>query len=551
MKKKKVLIALSSALVIALAVGSSFALQTDVKNDVNVITTGDIEIAQHEYERATDENGKWIPAPEYNATFGSDTYTPDKLQPFTQNKTLQPAFYLDGTEKYDDRNGSQASSGAGSHQQSWGEVGAEGSNQLFDDSVKNVIDKFVFVENTGNNDAYYRTIIAIEWPEELKEGGEKDYIHILVNGNSRFQWEDLGYYTIDGTQYLVKEATYTEVLKPGEVSRPSLLQVYLDPKASNEDVELFKDSLDIIVTTQATQVIDGVSADRMLNAAFGDNKLPWEEAQFTSPVANNGVIELNEDLIMMDKSFYNDIKTETPVTIEGNGFTVIQTLSSDKQTEWLPNNSGTALLSIPVNGLVFSSKNGSKVTVNNLNIKGTTHSIYLGNYECSTCKNFNTEFNNVNIVGVTTVSQSANISPAVTVYGTATLNNTNIYGTKLSLLDQKEQWPVYDLAIVNYSNTIANDSTIGTINMWSKAGITLNNTSVDKIVLRGNMNIYSKYGNLGHITVNAGSTVDVIDLTSVTDPAKVIINIAEGGSVGAYVDNGISYDTLDAWKAAQ
>lgn len=60
MKNKKSIIALSAALIAVLAVGSSLALQTDVTNDVNVMTLGDIEIAQHEYERAVDENGEWI-----------------------------------------------------------------------------------------------------------------------------------------------------------------------------------------------------------------------------------------------------------------------------------------------------------------------------------------------------------------------------------------------------------------------------------------------------------------------------------------------------------
>ena len=63
---------------------------------------------------------------------------------FAQNKKLIPTT---GTAAWDDRNGSQAPSGEGSHQQSWANVDAPGSNQLFDDSVTNVIDKFVFVKN--------------------------------------------------------------------------------------------------------------------------------------------------------------------------------------------------------------------------------------------------------------------------------------------------------------------------------------------------------------------------------------------------------------------
>ena len=134
MKNKKSIIALSAALIAVLAVGSSLALQTDVTNDVNVMTLGDIEIAQHEYERAVDENGEWI-----QSQYEGYGYKADLMQPFTQNKTLQPAFYLDGKVKYDDR--------VEGHQQPWAQVGAEGSNQLFDDSVKNTFFRSFFLRS--------------------------------------------------------------------------------------------------------------------------------------------------------------------------------------------------------------------------------------------------------------------------------------------------------------------------------------------------------------------------------------------------------------------
>lgn len=230
------------------------------------------------------------------------------------------------------------------------------------------------------------------------------------------------------------------------------------------------------------------------------------------------------------------------MTINGNGAVVEGIATSADAFQW---EGGT----IPYMSAVFASegKTGSLVTVNNLTFKGTMSAVMAGMYVDTNSNWFNTEFNDVNIVDTEVVSFSGGISPALAVYGNFTMNNCNVYGTTLSTLDTDPMWPVYDMAIVNGSNTTVNDSTIGTVNMWATAKITLNNSTVESITVRGNMNTNAAYG----IYVDAGSTVDVIDLTAVTNSAKVNITVAEGGSVGAYVDNGVSYDTLDAWKAAQ
>lgn len=290
MKNRKLILILSLVLALTMSLGGTLAYLTDTDADVNTMVLGNVKIEQHEYERVVDENGNWVKADEkYNATFGNDTYTPDKLQEFTQNKPLVPAVFQDGTIKWDDRNGSQNAAGTGSYQQPWTEIGAPGSNQLFDDSVKNVIDKFVFVENTGKTNAYFRTIIAIEAPESV---AEKDLIGVNQNPNSRYDWnqneagnqydadhlkhnmETIEGVMINGVRYDVKVAIHTEALPAGQWARPSLLQLYLKPEATNEDVAAFGDTLDVLVLTQAVQA-DGFAAVEGKSAAQVALETAW------------------------------------------------------------------------------------------------------------------------------------------------------------------------------------------------------------------------------------------------------------------------------------
>lgn len=301
--KKKAIMAASYVMVAALAIGGTVAYLTD-QTDVtpNVMTMGNISIEQLEYERVVDANGNWVAADEkYAATFGEDTYKPDAMQEFTQGKVAIPAVYVDKAVKWDDRNGGQNSSGTGSHQQSWKEVGAPGSNQLFDDSVTNVIDKFVFVKNTGNAETYYRTIIAIECPDDETAA----LIHSNFNGNARFDYDTttdgiqdsdaakIVYATIDKVRYVVYTATYTEALAAGEVSRPSLLQVFLDPTADNDDVAKFGNSWEILTMSQAVQVT-GEGAATALDTAFGevnaDNAAKWFAGVVTVAAPESGAV---------------------------------------------------------------------------------------------------------------------------------------------------------------------------------------------------------------------------------------------------------------------
>ena len=168
--------------------------------------------------------------------------------------------------------------------------------------------------------------------------------------------------------------------------------------------------------------------------------------------------------------------------------------------------------------------------------------LMLGHYQNATYKNYNTELNKVNVIDTEVVSFSAGVSPAVFVYGTAVLNNCNIYGTTLSELDTDPMWPVYDVAAVNYSTTTLNNSKVGSFIFWNQAALIVNNGSVvDNLVLLGNMNNNNANN---YIHINAGSEVKVIDLSNITDNKRVKITIEPGAKVGKIVANGVEYASI-------
>ena len=286
--KKKLLLGLSMAAVAAISIKSTVAyLASETETLINTMEAGNVEIEQLEYERIV-ENGSWVTSKstdEWLNENGTDQwgYIPDRLQSFKQDKMLVPAVYADGTTKWDDRNGSENPTGETSHQQSWAEVGAPGSNQLFDDSVKNVIDKFVFVKNTGKNNAYVRTWIAYEIGEL---GEESDLIHL----NTNLSWWDGKEVATDvvianengvESKYVVycytfkgENSSKNGILTPNATTRPSLLQLFLDPATTNEDIEKLDGNnngkYDVLVKSQAVQADGFADSETALNAAFGE-----------------------------------------------------------------------------------------------------------------------------------------------------------------------------------------------------------------------------------------------------------------------------------------
>ena len=255
--KKVLLMCTAYVLVAALAIGGTIAYLTSEDSDVNVMTLGNVKIAQHEYERAVDANGAY-------KTETIDNQTSYVLQPFTQGKPLYPIV------------GDPSTGAAG-----WDntvvrmtQVDSYGSMQVF--AGKNAQDKFVTVENTGKTDAYVRTLVAIEC-------GSGDVNLIGSSYHSNWSKNAVGKVEINENTYYVYEYIYKGasdgsrhvggVLPAGETSYPNLSQVYIKSAATNEDMVKLdgngNGTLDILVISQAVQAAGFDNAQTALDTAFG------------------------------------------------------------------------------------------------------------------------------------------------------------------------------------------------------------------------------------------------------------------------------------------
>lgn len=111
-----------------------------------------------------------------------------------------------------------------------------GTYDLWDSTqVSGVLDKFVRVQNVstgeGAKDACFRLAFAVD---------AQIFSKLKLNFNRSsgdYLWEnDWRGITIDGRAYQMIIATYQQVLEPGEVSPPALLQVALSRNVSSADL---------------------------------------------------------------------------------------------------------------------------------------------------------------------------------------------------------------------------------------------------------------------------------------------------------------------------
>lgn len=235
--KKKVLTLTLVILLLSIAiVGGSLAWFTAEDEAKNVFTVGSIKIVQHEQQ--PDE----------------DTDDPNDLEDFEQKKVLMPIV-----------------------------------NPIDPVNDVNYEDKIVTVENTGKNNAYVRTHIAI--PSALE-----DYLVLDTTKNNG--WEcvrpDGNRFKIGEVEYTAYSYNYSVMLAPGDITPPVLNGVYLKAKTdlqknpttgdmefcyrdestgdyqfSNYSVTDAENEVIVRVLTQAVQADGFRDAKHALESAFG------------------------------------------------------------------------------------------------------------------------------------------------------------------------------------------------------------------------------------------------------------------------------------------
>ncbi len=345
--KKKAIMAASYVMVAALAIGGTVAYLTDTDEDINTMTLGNVKIEQHEYQRQVGEDGNY-------ATGTVDERASYLLEEFEQDKPLLPT--TDSTNH-----------GAGPYDTTtvrMSQVDSYGGMQVF--SNKNAQDKFVTVENTGLNDAYVRTLVAIECgSSEGSNIGISDRCataeQIEKGDTSPWIQNDIGKININGNNYLLFEYTYrgasdvnrhlNGVLPAGDTTYPNLSQVYLTSSTTSEDVEAIDGNnngkLDILVFSQAVQADGFDNAKTALDAAFGktatDNH-PWikgvadtaeSDAVTAALEAAAGVEDATKRVASLGDNVYTTGSVNlggTGVTLDGAGYTLAKSGKVDTGT---------------------------------------------------------------------------------------------------------------------------------------------------------------------------------------------------------------------------
>lgn len=392
---------------------------------------------------------------------------------------------------------------------------------LYHADLKNVVDKFVTVNNTGKSDAYVRTVIAIEAPD----GAHEDLIHFNYNQNEDEVVMGEGFVDqIDGHDFYIIEFLYKDELAAGAKSAPSLLQLFLDSMTDNDDCAKFGESWEVLAVSQAVQTNGFDDPKTALDTAFGEIKQgvyhPWietvivdadDENKLKTTLASGKDVILNTDIVSITDAAF-DGKNQN-ITLAGVGAGSYGYLSFNPGAS---KDAEVKDLTVTGSGFVevgHYGQKGGNYTVDNLTVKGVNATL-------------------------TAVNGKDKLAAAFAHYGTATLNNCEMTGATTTV----EGFTAYDAGFINGTKTVINGGEYGSMYVFSQAHVTLNNVKVGDIVSSA-----IDVKNLGMLTIGAGTEVNSITITC-ADKYTPGLKIEEGAKVGTIIYKGDSY-TQAEWAA--
>jgi len=307
MSKKTIILCVALILALTLGLGGTLAYLTDTDADKNVMTVGRVQVVQNEQQRVEDGNGIFTSI----------------LEQFEDDKMLLPVTSRDNTPDT---------------------VTVGEWEVTMDDDLNNYIDKIISATNTGNTDAWVRTLVAVptgaatEDPKEYWndiDSASDNWLHWnampdpVIDGESVEQWswpaKELGFITVDDVVYAVFAFTHHEKVAPGETTYPVVRGLYMDERV---DMDVVKDEegklvdqyymmvngekqviydvpdkngkVNMLVLTQAVQADGFATAEEAFDKAFalGDNEAAtlfnwfggedgWSDEEIGSPGDKN------------------------------------------------------------------------------------------------------------------------------------------------------------------------------------------------------------------------------------------------------------------------
>ena len=375
--KKTLIIVASVILVIALSIGGTLAYLTSTDSSVNVTVIGNIKIEQYEQDRN-----------------GNDFVQFQTLMPIVQPTSIKDEAGYPACDNY--------------------------------------IDQIVTVKNTGKNDAYVRTFVAIpyyyyeghddsdastnvihwngysagdaapKYPIATKiPGTNKNVENTWVWGKDENnvwpgndgEWNSFNT-TIDGQDYYVIAITSNTVLKPSEITAPNFTGFYLDSMVDfngehfiyeGKIIDGMTPQINVLIATVAVQAAGWNDAFTALDTAFGVPSAqanPWvlEAPQIPVGVENatdltNGLANGKNVFMMSDINADRQISVNNGNLLDGTGNTL--TINNDDVSYGLTVTAGIAK-NLTINGTLGAYEMTGDVTYENVKVVDTTYGINIG-----------------------------------------------------------------------------------------------------------------------------------------------------------------------------